>query len=231
MRIADALKSVINDWLAENKKQTLSSLTGLSGLNYGTIKKLAAGTTEPNGETTLRLLLAIWPITKVHSFMMEFFPHLAPYSQNLVEAQIRVITALPELSHKHNRALLEVEFGDIAEADLKAIVGEGTEEIVDELVGADVVIRDGNTIRQKYENIHVPSLIFAKIRAGIFLDAADLKFQGTKLHNFNKSLNAEGQRRTYGVLDKAEQELAEIQRDPSLHGDIKVGASIIMTTI
>ena len=136
-----------------------------------------------------------------------------------------------ELSHKHNRALLEVEFGDIAEADLKNIVGDGTEEIIDELIEADVVIREGDKIRQKYENIHVSSLSFAKIRATIFLDAADLKFRGTKLHNFNKRLNAEGQRRVYGVLDKAEQDLAEIQRDQSLHGDIKVGASFIMTTI
>lgn len=231
MRIEDALKSVINDWLTENKKQSLSSLAALSGLNYGTVKKLAAGTTEPNGETTLRLLLAIWPIARVHSFMSEFFPHLAPYSKSLVDAQIQVVTSLPELTHKHNRALLEVEYGDIRETDLKAVVGPGADEIIAELEEADVITRDGDKIRQKYSNLHVPNQGFAKIRTAIFLDAVDIRIPGNKLFYFNKGLNAEGQKKAYGLLDHVESEFAKIQSDPTLHGDIRVGSSILMTTV
>ena len=127
--------------------------------------------------------------------------------------------------------MLEVEYGDIREADLKSIIGPGAEEIISELESAEVLARDGDKVRQKYANLHIQNQSFAKIRTAIFLDAVDVRIPGNKLFYFNKGLNSEGQRKAYALLDHIEAEFAKIQSDPGLHGDIRVGSSILMTTV
>lgn len=230
MGLPDRLQNVIASWIAARKGRTLKQLSEETQLNYGTIKNIADAKGDPNGETVLRLLLPILPISEVHEIVAEHFPHMAPYSRALTEMSVAVST-VADLTPKHNRAILELSFAPQDEKSLAILLGSGFAQIIDDLVDAEICRRSRGLVELTSRNLHFPRQQYAHDVASFLLSQVNISEPGNKLVVRAKSLNEEGLRQAYEILMKAEADLQSLLADPNLHGERKIGAALLMTIL
>lgn len=230
MSLNDRLKTVITGWVESRRGRTLKQLSEETQLNYGTIKNIADGKSDPNGETVLRLLLPILPISEVHLIVSEYFPHMAPYSKTMNELAVLVST-VADLTIKHNRAILELSFGPTEEGHLATILGDGALAIIDDLVEAEICKRNGSRVELTSKEIHFPKQRYAHDVLEIFLANLNISVPGNKLSVRSQTLSAEGVRKAYAAIQKAEEELAAIYADLNLRGDMKFGSALLTTIL
>ncbi len=230
MGLIDRLQAVIASWIGARKGRTLKQLSEETELNYGTVKNIADGKTEPNGETVLRLLLPILPISEVHEIIGENFPHMSPYSKALNDLSMVVSTA-PDLTAKHNRAILELSFGSVTESAFVVLLGSDWNNVIDDLVNSEICKRNAGQVELTNKDIHFPKQKYAHDVLNIFLANLNISVPGNKLAVRSKSLNAEGVRKAYAAIAKAEAELEQIFADQKLHGEIKFGSSLLTTIL
>lgn len=229
MSLVDRLQSVIVTWMSARKGRTLRQLSEETQLNYGTIKNIADAKCEPNGETVLRLLLPILAIDEVHTIVANYFPHMAPYAKSLCELKT-VVSNIPDLTPKHNRAIFELSFGSLEEETVALILGAGAKGIIDDLVEAEICLRSRGTVMLANPNMHFPKQQYANDIVTHLLAQVNIMVPGNKLAVQTKSLNDEGIQKAYDILLKAEHEMQSLLADPAYQGHHKFGA-VLLTTI
>jgi hypothetical protein len=230
MSLVDRLQAVVHGWTSARRGRTLKQLSEETQLNYGTVKNISDGKSEPNGETVLRLLLPILPIHEVHEIIAAYFPHMAPYSKALSEMSVMVST-VSDLTPKHNRAILELSFGPLDESTLAILLGTGWQTIINDLTEAEICRKTSDGVVLRGGSIHFPRQQYAHDVLSHFLSHVNISVPGNKLVVHSKAMNEEGLRRAYEVIMKAEAELQSLMADPALRGDRKFGSALLTTIL
>ena len=230
MSLVDRLQSVIVTWMGGRKGRTLRQLSEETQLNYGTIKNIADAKCEPNGETVLRLLLPILSIDEVHAIVANYFPHMAPYAKSLCELKT-VVSNIPDLTPKHNRAIFELSFGSMEEAKVELILGRGAQNIINDLIEAEICLRSRGSVMLTNPNMHFPKQQYANDVVTHLLAQVNISVPGNKLAVRTKSLSDEGIQKAYDIFLKAEHEIQNLLADPAYHGHHKFGAALLTTIL
>lgn len=222
------LKEIVLRWLEEKKHRSQKLLSDETGVNYGTIRNVIEGKAV-NGETALRILLPILPIENVHEFIVANYPDMTPFTKTLVEARLQVLTP-KTLSYKHNLAALELAFGAIDIHELKLKIGSNADEIIQDLIDADIAMRADDQIRQRFKDVWYSDPDLNTKRVELFLQNLNSTAPGNRIFQAAKGLNREGASKLYTLLEKSQIEVQEVLNNPKFAGELKVATASIMTT-
>lgn len=228
--MVEILQEYIRIWLQAKKHRSLKQLAEGCGLNYGTIRNMADGKAVPNGETILRVLLAVTTVDNIHAFVQEHLPHLTPYTKALTDYGTRVAQPI-SFTRKHSEVLMEISFGPATLESLTAKYGPSAPGAVEDLVQAEIV----NLIEDRYhiqgKTVFVPSQQLALEHSRIVLDNMNINLKGNMILGHSAGLSIEAVREVYSIMDKARDEALRIMNDPKNQGENRTAVSFAMTLL
>ncbi len=221
-----ALKDLVTAWLSESKHRSLHLLSEETRLSYGTIRNIADGKTVSEG-SALKLVLKILPLDRAHQFVAEFLPAFAAHTKTLVSKNF---TALPieRVSKTHSSVLLSLAYGAKSLEHLKISFGPRTEKLIEDLEKTGFVEQKDSSVSLVDETHWLNNEIVRDV-AHEMIDNTDVDAAANFLWVISKSLNTDGAKKFYAVLEQAKADLAKIYDDPKNSGDLKIGTALNMT--
>lgn len=189
---------------------------------------MAEGKGAPNGETILRLLLAIVSVEDMHGFVQKHLPHLTPYTKALTEFGGKIAKPFA-VTRKHCEVLLELSFNPCTRERLVDKFGLNAEPAVQDLIAIDLVACADGVCSLTANDIYVASQQFAIELSRLMLDNLDINRKGNMILSHSATLSLEAAREIYRIMEKAQNDALKILKNPENNGNERVAVSLAMT--
>ena len=229
----DAMAGVIKLWKAENGR-SLNLLSDKAEVGYSTVRAIADGKSDPNGETALRILLYIYrdDIPSVHRFVVEHYPELTRYTKSLCEMGAKGFD-FGDLTNTGIRIFLEIICSSegLSEKRAEEIGGSGSTRQLEKLLEHGVIQKRDTVLFGASEAVYILSSALQK-KIGLFaIDNIDKAQSANYLKVIFNGVTIEASREVYQIIDEASERIAAVLMKPENRGNEKIITTLGMTKL